>query len=114
MNQLAQRAFVGTIRIHRVEPREPQPAQRATAAFIQREVVQERSPARDAEEFRVERLRIAQAPRAYRNPGNFAQSFAADAALIGKNQGESQLGKAAKSPPRGAEHTYQALTASCL
>src|SRR5579863_4793846 len=107
MNQLAQRAFIRPIRIHRVEPRQPQPAQRAASVFIQRKAIQEGRAAGDAEKLGRERLRIAQAPPAYRNARNAAQNFAADAALIGKNQGERQLSKAAKSPPRGAEQTIR-------
>src|ERR1700722_16899122 len=101
MNQLAQRAFVRSIRIHRVESRQPQPAQRAAAIFIQRKVIQEGRAAGDAEKLGRERLRIAQASPAYRNPRNTAQTFAANATLIGENQGERQLSQAAKSPPRG-------------
>jgi hypothetical protein len=74
-------------------------------------VIQEGSPARGAEEFRAKRLRIAQAPRAYRHAGDLMQSFAADAALIrenqGKNPGGTEFAKAANSPPRGAEHTFR-------
>src|SRR6202040_906640 len=85
MNQLAQRAFVGAVRIHRIESRKAQAAQRATAAFIQGEVVQERRAAGNAEIFSPQGLRIAQASRAYWNPGDFPQSLGADPALIGKN-----------------------------
>jgi uncharacterized SAM-binding protein YcdF (DUF218 family) len=67
-------------------------------------VIQEGRAAGDAEKLGRKRLRIAQAPRAYRNPRNTAQNFAANAALIGKNQGERQVSKAAKSPRRGANN----------
>ena len=107
MNQLAQRAFVRPVGIHRVEPGEPQPAQRTTAVFIQREAIQEGCTAGDAEKLGQQRLRIAKTLAAYRNARDPAQNFATDAALIGKNQGERQLSKAAKSHPRGAEQTIR-------
>jgi hypothetical protein len=70
-------------------------------------VIQKGRAAGDAEKLGLQRLRIAQAPPAYRNSRDTAKNFAADAALIGKNQGERQLSKAAKSPPRGAEHAIR-------
>ncbi len=63
MNQLAQRAFVRSVRVDRVESGKPQPAQRAAAVFIQRKAIQERSPAGCAEKLSVQRSGLAQDKR---------------------------------------------------
>ena len=107
VNQLAQRAFIRSVRIHRVEPRESQAAQRAAAGLIEWEGIHKGRPACDAEVFGNQRLGIAQTPCAHRNARDFPQSFAADTAIVGKNQGEDQLNQAAKSLPRGAENTIR-------
>ena len=57
MNQFAQRAFIGAVGVNLVESRQPQPAQRAPAGFIQRSAIQKRRPAGGAEELGAEQFR---------------------------------------------------------
>src|SRR5262249_39599515 len=97
MDQLAQRAVVRTVGIHRIEAAKAQPAKRAASAFIERERIHEGRAARGAEIFGGQRLGIAQAFLTNRNARDLAQSFAADTAIIGKNLGEKKANKAAKS-----------------
>ena len=63
MNQLPQRAFIGSVGIHRIEALQSQPAQRAAAGFIQRKAIDERHPAGHAEIFRDQRHGFRQAAR---------------------------------------------------
>jgi hypothetical protein len=91
MNQLPQRIFIGAERVDRIEPGQAQAAQRASALFIQRKLIQEGSLAIDAKIIRVQRCRLTQTLRAYRDSRDFVKGLAADAAIVGEKAAKSLL-----------------------
>jgi len=102
MDQLPQRAFVGSVGIHRVETPESQPAQRAAAGFIQRKAVDERHSAGDAEIFHDQRRWLRKTAAANRDSGKLLEGFAANAAIVGENDAGSGVEQAAGYPFRDA------------
>ena len=92
MDQLAQRAFVRTEAVSRVKAAKPAPAQRATAFGIQREAIEKRRPATDAEEFRDQRLRLPQAFSANGDARDRKERLAANAAIVGEEKGKKSVG----------------------
>ena len=92
MDQLAQRAFVSSIAIGRVEAAQAVAAQRTAAFGIQREAIQKRRPATDAEEFRDQRLRLPQAFAANGDARYLKERLAANAAIVGKEKGKKSVG----------------------
>jgi hypothetical protein len=85
VDQLPQRAFVGSIRIDRVEAPQSQTAQSAAAGFVQGEAIDERHPAGRTEIFRDQWLGLGKALAANRNSGKLLEGFAANAAIIWKD-----------------------------
>src|SRR5690242_7205758 len=63
-------------------------AQRAPSLIVQGKLIQKGSPAADAGEFRLERLRGGQALRTKRNARNGFKRTAADAAIGWEKKGE--------------------------
>src|ERR1700734_1347085 len=92
MNQLPERLFVGTEGVDGIETRQPKPAKRAAPLFVEREVIQKRCFAIDAEIIGRDCSGLAHTTAANRDAGNFAEGLAANAAIVRKDQ----LKKAAK------------------
>jgi hypothetical protein len=92
VDQLPKHAFIRAETVGCVETAQSAAAQRATAFGIQREGIDKRRMALDAVEFRVERLRLGEAAFAYRDTADGVQGTAANAAIIGKNQGKKGTG----------------------
>src|SRR5579863_2056186 len=65
--------------------------------------VQKWCAAGDAEEFGDQRLRFVETGGTNRDAGNLAKELAADAAIVGENQGKQATGE----PPRSAEHNVR-------
>src|SRR5579862_1550451 len=109
MNKLPQRAFVGAVRKHRVEPGVSLAAERATAGFVQGRPVEKRHPAGDTEILGCKGSGFFQANGADRNAREFAEGFAANAAIVRKDKCEERLEQAAEDPPGGANRTVREI-----
>lgn len=92
MNQLAERALVGPIRISCVKPGKPQPAQRALAVLIERRAIQKRRAARTTKVLGIQWFGVFKAAAANGDPMYFSKGFAAHPAVVG----EYQIEQAAK------------------
>jgi hypothetical protein len=66
MDQSAQRIFIRSIGINRIEPGNPEPTEGALSFFIERRGVEKRSLAGGAEEFSREGLGLCEAGSAHR------------------------------------------------
>ena len=90
---MAKLVFVESEGIGGVESADAKPAQRAAALIIEREMIAERRPALDAEVVGRERLGLGETRSTNRCAGNLAERLAAQAALIGEEQGKDGFGK---------------------
>jgi len=88
VDQLPQHTLVRSVTVGGVKAPHPHTAKRASSLIVEREPIQERGAAGDAEEFRVQGLRLGQTPVADRDPADGVQITATDAASIGKNEGK--------------------------
>ena len=88
MYPLAEQPFIRTEAVNRVKTTQTLAAQRAPSLIIEGKLIQEGSPAADAGEFGLERLRGGQALHTKRNARNGLEGTAADAAIGRKKKGE--------------------------
>jgi hypothetical protein len=88
VDEFSERPFVGTIAIGRIKTAKAAAAQCAAALFIQREPVLERRSATATEEFSVQWLGLPEAMGTDGDAGDFGQGLAAEAAIVGKEQGK--------------------------
>jgi hypothetical protein len=88
MDEMAQRALVSSESVRRVKTAKAAAAESAAAFVIQGERILKWRPATDTEKLGVQRFRRLNAAAAYGEPGDLAQSVAADAARFGKEEGK--------------------------
>jgi hypothetical protein len=88
MYDFPERTLIRAVGVGRIKTTKAAAAQTPAAVIVQRVAGFERRSATAAEEFGVERLRFPQAAGADRDAGNSFESAAADAAIVGKEQGK--------------------------
>jgi hypothetical protein len=88
MNETAELAVVFTEGESRVEARDAASAQTAETRSVEGRRIQERGSAAGAKVLGDQRARRGEAAAAYGNAGDFGESGAADAAVIGENEGK--------------------------
>ena len=110
VDQLAQRAFVRAVTKGRVEAAQSVPAEHAAAFGIQREAVEERCPAIEAEELGAQRRGILQAVRANRHAREVA---VAGAHRCGSRRGREGKKGRAKPCRKSEEKIRRAVQHAC-
>jgi len=88
VDQFPQHPFIGAETIGGVKTAKSASAQGAAAFGIERKRILKRRPATDTEEFGAQWLGRFQTSPADRDARDFAQSLAANAALVGKEKGK--------------------------
>jgi hypothetical protein len=92
MDQLPQHPVVSPEAVRRVEAAQSAAAEGAAALGIQRERIDKGGAATDAEEPGAEGLWLGQATGANRDAADGVQGTAANAAIVGENQGKKGTG----------------------
>jgi len=105
VNQFAQRAFVGSKTVGRIESARPGAALPANSLFIQRKMILERRAAAYTKVIGFDGRDTRQARRANRNARKLRQRGFANAAVIGKNERKKAIGNLAENGGEGDQRT---------
>jgi len=92
MDELTQNALVSPEGVSGIEAAKAGAAQGAAAVFVKGKGILERGPATGTEELRAQRLGCGNAAGTNRIASDLAESFAANAAGIGEDQGKKGVG----------------------